>query len=271
MHSNDANPLIWSWFQPPPTTQPQPPIIYPIIIQQFVSPNAMPCCGGCTMILHSCSSLFCAEPVYQSMAQQYQYQYRAPSSGPSRSQRSKGRRKAEAQHLNQLIHESSRTIGRDRYAGIHLGHAQMDAKDNPGAGGAWRPPTRNPLLVDYNSPRQTTPYDRHRSGPRTRRSRRDKADLSVYEIPIVDSESMSIPSFIDFVYLQLMCRRRCSDTWFKHSSTGTINMGDSINSCTCIAHADHDKYRWTKTYVSFTGLMEMVLTYFRRAGRRRRL
>ena len=162
-----------------------------------------PCCGGCTMILHSYSSLFCVDPVYQSMAQQYQHQYRAPSSGPSRSQRSKGRRKAEAQQPNQVLHESSGTIGRVRYAGIHLGHAGMDAKDNTGAGGAWRPPTRNPLLVDRNSPwqKQTTPYNRHRSGSQTRRSRRDKADLSVYEIPIVDSESMSIhPSSILHIY-----------------------------------------------------------------------
>ena len=155
--------------------------------------NTTPCCGGCTMILHSYSSLF-SLPWISEYGSTVQHQYRDPSSGPSRSQRSKGHRKAEAQQANQMKHESSGTIGRDRYAGIHLGHARMDAKDNTGVGGAWRPPTRNPLLVDHNSPwqMQTTPYSRHRSGSRTRKSRRNKADLSVYEIPIVDSESMSI-------------------------------------------------------------------------------
>ena len=148
MHSNDANLRIWPWFQLLPTTQqqslPRPPIAYPIVMQQLLvsQANTTPCCGGCTMILHSYNSLFCADAVYRSISQHYQHQYRAPSSGPSRSQRSKGRRKTEAQQPNQFKHESSGTIGRDRYAGIHLGHARTDAKDNTGVGGAWRPPTR---------------------------------------------------------------------------------------------------------------------------------
>ena len=86
---------------------------------------------------------FCTGPVYQGMAQQHQYQYRAPSSGPRRNQRGKGFRKAEAQDSFNVLHESSRTIAGDRSTGIHPGYAQIGANNNTGAEKVWKTPPRN--------------------------------------------------------------------------------------------------------------------------------
>ena len=54
-------------------------------------------------------------------------------------------------------------------------------------------PVKKPTMADYNSTQQirTKPYNRDRSN-QTRRRRTDKVDLSVYEIPIVESRSMLI-------------------------------------------------------------------------------
>jgi hypothetical protein len=46
---------------------------------------------------------------------------------------------AEAQILYKLIHESSQVIARDRYTGIHPGHARIGPSDNTGARKVWEP------------------------------------------------------------------------------------------------------------------------------------
>ena len=119
-----------------PTNQrqhfPLPPSLNPFVMQQLLDSqaNTIPWCEGCY------SLLFCTGPVYhwQGVAQQHQHQYRAPSSGPSRNQRGKESRKAEAQYLINLKHESSRTIAGDRSTGTHPGHARIGANDKTGTG-----------------------------------------------------------------------------------------------------------------------------------------
>ena len=120
---------------------PPPYVVNPFVMMQHLlelQANTIPWCEG----LYSLP--FCAGPVYQGMAQQLQHQYRAPSSGPSRNQRSRGSRKAEALYLYNLIHESSGTIAEDRSTGIHPGHARIGANDNTRAGKVRRTPSRNP-------------------------------------------------------------------------------------------------------------------------------
>ena len=171
--------------------QPLPPphSVNPFVMQyllELLQANTIPWCEDFY------GSPFCGGPVYQEMAQQNQHQYRAPSPGPSRNQRSKGSRKTEAQYLYNNLHESSGTIaGDDRSTGIHPDHARIGASNNTGAGKVWRTPSRDPLMADHNSTQQTKPYNRDRSN-RTRRSRTDKVDPSVYEIPIVESKGMLI-------------------------------------------------------------------------------
>jgi hypothetical protein len=102
---------------------------------------------------------FCAGPIYQGMGQQLenQHQYQAAiqapssgSSGPSRSQRKKGPRKAKAPYHYNKSHESSGTIAGDRSTGTHPGHARIGASDNTGAGKVWRtPPLTHPLMTDH--------------------------------------------------------------------------------------------------------------------------
>jgi hypothetical protein len=92
---------------------------------------------------------FYAAPVYQGMAQEYQHPsqyYRAPSSGPRRTgKHRKGFRKAEAPNRNQLTHESSETVAEDRSTGIHPGHARIGANNNTRVGKVWRTPSKNPI------------------------------------------------------------------------------------------------------------------------------
>ena len=140
---------------------------------------------------------FCEGPVYQGVAQQDQYQYRAPSWGTTRNQHKNGFHKAEAQDLNNYLHESFGTIAFDRSTGIYPGYAWIDANNNTGAEKVWRPPSRNPLMSDHTSTPQmrTKPYNRDRSR-RTQRKRTDRVDPSVYKIPIVKSKSMLILSIL---------------------------------------------------------------------------
>ena len=102
--------------------QPLPPPP-PFVVMQYLQANNIPWCESFYGL--PC----CACPVYQ---RQLQHQY--PSSGPSRNQRNKGSRKAEALYLNTSLHESSGTIAGDRPAGIHPGHAQIGAIDKTGTG-----------------------------------------------------------------------------------------------------------------------------------------
>jgi hypothetical protein len=189
----------------------------------------------------------CAAPVYQGMAQQHQY--RAPNSGPSRNQRSKGSRKAEAQHSYNFSHESSETIAGDRSTGIYPSHARIGASDNTGASKVWRTPSRNPSMADHNSTQQTRtkPYNRDRSN-RTRRRRTDKVDPSVYEIPIVKSKSMLISLSILYRPFSstILCRRR-DGRWSKNPNAGTIHaVNMDVCTCaidTCIVRIDVDSIR----------------------------
>jgi hypothetical protein len=108
---------------------PTPPSLNFFIMQQQLlelQANTIPWCQGFYGLP------FCAGPVYQVMAQQHQHQYRGPSSGPSRNQRSKGFREAEAQTLYNILHESSGAIAGDRPSGIHPGYARIGANDNTG-------------------------------------------------------------------------------------------------------------------------------------------
>jgi hypothetical protein len=189
----NSNSHSWPWMHPHPTDQrhPLPPLfVDPFVMQHLLElqANNMPSHEG--RIRHSYSSPFCIGPVYQGMAQQY----RAPSSGPSRNQHSKGVRKTEAQCLYQLIHESSGTIARDHSTSTHPGHGQMGSTDNTGTGRAWTPPSRNPLMVDHNPTQQMRiTHDKRHRHPRSRRKRRtDKVDPSMYEIPVVNLESKLI-------------------------------------------------------------------------------
>jgi hypothetical protein len=76
-----------------------------------------------------------AGPVYQDTAQQYQHQYWAPSSGPSRTTNQyEGFRQAEALRQNHRTHESFGMTAEDHSTGIHPGHARMGAINNTGVG-----------------------------------------------------------------------------------------------------------------------------------------
>ena len=95
--------------------------------------------------------LFFTGLVNQGMVQEApslgQYPSRAPSWGPSRHQRhagSIGSREAEALYQNNITHELSGTITRDRSTGTHPGMARMDDDNNAGAEKVWRTPSRNP-------------------------------------------------------------------------------------------------------------------------------
>ena len=89
-------------------------------------------------------------PVYQGIPpQQYQHQYRASSSGPTRNQRNKGFRKTEAQCRYKFIHESSGMIAGDHSTGIRPGYARIGVNDNTGACKVWSTPPRNPLMADH--------------------------------------------------------------------------------------------------------------------------
>jgi hypothetical protein len=188
MHANNSNSQI-SWFQPPLTNQQPlllPLFVDPFAIQQLLGPQANNMPYNSTPMPHAYGSPLYADPVYlyQRMAQQHQRQYRALSSAPSRNQHAKGRHKAEARYPNHLTHESSCTIASDRSTGTHPVYSQMNASNNPGVGGARRPPTGNASMVDSNRRQRTriSPYDR--SGfSRTRRIRTDQVHPSVYEIP----------------------------------------------------------------------------------------
>jgi hypothetical protein len=186
MYTNNSNSHSWPWTHPHPTNHqhPLPPSLFvdPFATQQFLELQANRC--ECR-IWHSYSSLFCIFPVYQGMAQQYQHQYRAPSSGPSRNQHSKGVHKTEGQYTHQFLHESSGTIARDHSTTTHPGHARRGSRDNTGAGRALTPPSRNPSMVDHNSTQQTRmTHDKRYRHPRSRKSRTDKVDPSMYEIPM---------------------------------------------------------------------------------------
>ena len=196
MHTNNSNSHNRPWFNPPLTNQQHPipstPFEDPLIMQQQLSgsqpANTMPQCEGSTQ--YSYGPPLCVSHVYQGVAQQHQQQYRAPSSGRSHNQRSKGSRETEAQYTYHISHESSGMMAGDHSTGIYPGYAQTIASDNTGVGGAWRPPSRNPSMVDRNSPQQMriARYNRERV-PWTRKSRTDKVDVSVFEIPITESES----------------------------------------------------------------------------------
>jgi hypothetical protein len=126
-----------------------PPSINPIDIQQLLELQAstMPWLEGFY------SFPFSAGPVYQGWGpgmdqadqpyqdpSQYEVAIRAPSSGPSRYQRNRGSRKAEAQYLNNTTHESSGTITGNRSTGTHPGNARIGASDNTRVGKVWRTP-----------------------------------------------------------------------------------------------------------------------------------
>jgi len=204
MHTNNSNSQTQPWYHPPPTNQQPLPLLSfvdPFAMQQLLGlqANTIPCCGVPMQPLYSLP--FCVGPVYQGVAQQdqYQHQFRPPNSGSSRNQHSKGRRKTEVLYSYHHKHESSGTIARDHSAGIHPGMASMGAVNNTGAGGAWRPPSGNPSMIDRNSTQQMriTPYERDRSGhSRTRRQRSDNVNLSVYEIHIKNLESRLISQSI---------------------------------------------------------------------------
>jgi hypothetical protein len=75
-----------------------------------------------------------AGPGYQETAEHFQHhQVRAPSSGPSRHQRTIGFRKAEPLYCNILKHEFSETIAEDRSTGTDPGDAWIGTI-NPGVG-----------------------------------------------------------------------------------------------------------------------------------------
>ena len=89
-------------------------------------------------------------PVYQGMPpQQHRHQYRAPSSGPTRNQGTKGFRKAETQSLNKILHESSGVTAGDHSTGIRPGYTRIGVNDNAGACKVWSTPPRNPLMADH--------------------------------------------------------------------------------------------------------------------------
>ena len=210
MYTNNSNCHSWPWMHPHPTDQlhPLPP---PLFVDPFVMPqllelqaNNMPRHEG--RIRHSYISPFCIGSVYLGMAQQY----RAPSSGSSRNQHSKGIRKTEAPCLYQVIHELSGAIARDHSTSTHRGHAQIGTRDNPGAGRARTPPSRNPSMVDHNSTQQMRiTHDKRYHHPRSRRRRTDKVDPSMYEIPIVNFESnLTSPSILYQPFLRTLYRRR---------------------------------------------------------------
>ena len=201
MYTDNSNFHNWPWMHSHPTNQ-QQPLPPPLFVDLFVTQqlpeshaNSIPRCE--CRIWHSYTSLFCIHPVYQEMDQQYQHQYRAPSSGRSRNQHSKGVRKTEAQYAYQFLHESSGTIARDHSTSTHPGHARR-GKDNTGAGRALTPPSRNPSMVDHNSTQQTRIiHNKRYRHPRSRKSRTDKVDPSMYEIPITNLESKLIsPSIL---------------------------------------------------------------------------
>ena len=112
---------------------PAPPSLNFFIMQQRLlelQANTTPWCHGFYGLP------FCAGPVYQVMAQ-HQYQYRSPSSGSRRHQRSKGFREAETQTQVKILHESSGAIARDHPRGIHPGYARIGANDNAGTCKVW--------------------------------------------------------------------------------------------------------------------------------------
>ena len=178
----------------------------------------------------------CVGPVYQGMLQQHQHQYRAPSSGPNRNQRSKGFRKAETHNLNKIVHESSGIIAGDYSTGIYPGNARIGVNDNTGACKVWRTPPRNSLMADHNSTQQmrTKPYNRDRSSRPQKKVRTDKVNTSAYEIPIMRTKSTLISlSILNRPFHQhptTLCRRRkgkCS----KDSNTGTSHAANMVD-CT---------------------------------------
>ena len=129
-------------FPPPPFVN-----LFMIMLQLLeLQASTIPWCGNFDGLP------FHVGPVYQGMPpQQHRRQYRVLSSGPNRNQRNKGLRKAEALDRNNLGHESSGTITRDRSTGINLGHAQIGVGDNTGACKVWKvwsTPPRNPLLAE---------------------------------------------------------------------------------------------------------------------------
>lgn len=240
MHTNSSNSQSWPR-QPPPTNQRQPlhppQFVDPFVMQQLSESqaNTTPRCDGSTPMHHFYGSPIRDGLTYQGMAQQYQY--RAPTSGPSHNQHSKGFHKAEAHYNDQynMYHA-------DHSTGIHPVDARTGGSYNTGSGEAWRPPSRNPSMADYNSTQQMqkTRYNRDRAS-RTRRSRTDNVDVSVYEIPM-ESKSMLIS--ISIMSLTTLSWGR-DDRWFRHSSTDTANRGVDMGTCpfaidinTCICSID---------------------------------
>jgi hypothetical protein len=103
------------------------PFINPFTIQQLLEyqANTLSLCEAFNRLS------LCTSPVYHGLNQ---YEYLAPSSGPSRTQHNKGSSKAEAQYLNNITHELSGRIAGDRSTGTTPGHAWIGANDNTGAG-----------------------------------------------------------------------------------------------------------------------------------------
>ena len=119
-------------------------------------------------------------PVQQGMVQP-----QAPTLGPSRNLRSRRHREAEAAY-QQNLRASSRMISRDHSTDILPGYAWMDDRNNASAGEAWEPPSRNQSTAESMRKKSRR---RRRSGPSKTESR-DIVDVSVYEIPTIDLESM---------------------------------------------------------------------------------
>ena len=122
------------------------PYVNPFLMQQLLASQfyIMPWCEG----FHSLP--YYAAPVYQETGhwQQNQYQYRPPSSGPSRNQHGNGFREAESQTQYHYTHESSGTpIANDRSTGIHRGHAPINASNDTRVGKVCRTPSKNQLLL----------------------------------------------------------------------------------------------------------------------------
>ena len=206
-----SHPINWQSFLPmhpnnnpqTPTHQqplPSPPFVDPnqyIVQQQVLGPQAYtpPWGEGSPQMRHYHVSPYGAgpSPVNQGVAQQYQHQYRPPRPGPSR-RHIKGGQKMEVQYQNSFIHASSGMISWDHSIGIHPANAQMGAFNNTGTGGAWRPPSENPM-VNHNSTQQVRPkpYKRDRAARSwTRKERTDKVEPSMYKIPITGSGSKLI-------------------------------------------------------------------------------
>ena len=184
-------------------------------------------------------------PVYQEMAQQYQYQ--PPNSGPHRNRQ----QRAPEDDGGATSIPSYTCIIRNNHKRLSHWHPSDHAFNETRAGGAWRRPSENWSMVSHDATRdllRVKPYKKGRAARAWRKERTDRdfidraIDRAIRLTPQSTkslSQHQEVSWFKSFINLFIKNYVQCDERWSKHSFT---NIGARS------AQEEHHKHREARTY-----------------------